>query len=166
MIGAAIGLRLPGSAANSASNSKAASPTTDANHLPATATNSNNIYKWKMVTSWPANAPGTGAVAARLAQRITALSDQRIQIKLYAAGELVGGLEVLDAVARGTAELGHSASFFWQGKTPLAAFFTAVPFGLNPDQHHSWLYQGGGQELWDELYKPLGLKPFAAGNTG
>ncbi len=119
-----------------------------------------------MVTSWPANAPGTGAVAARLAERITALSDQRIQIKLYAAGELVGGLEVLDAVARGTAELGHSASFFWQGKTPLAAFFTAVPFGLNPDQHHSWLYQGGGQELWDELYKPLGLKPFAAGNTG
>lgn len=119
-----------------------------------------------MVTSWPANSPGTGATAARLARRITELSNGRIQIQLYAAGELVGGLEVFDAVARGTAELGHTASFFWQGKTPLAAFFTSVPFGLNPNQHHSWLYQGGGQELWDELYRPFSLKPFAAGNTG
>lgn len=159
IIGAAIGLRIP-KASNSTSNNNAQEANIE------TSTNKSNVYKWKMVTSWPPNAPGTGAVAARLAKRINELSNNRIQIQLYAAGELVGGLEVFDAVSRGTAELGHTASFFWQGKTPLTAFFTAVPFGLNPNQHHSWLYQGGGQTLWDELYSPFTLKPFAAGNTG
>ena len=123
-------------------------------------------YNWRMLTSWPAGAPGTGATAERLAERIQVLSQGRIKITVHAAGELVGALEVFDAVSRGTAELGHTASFFWQGKSPLTAFFTAVPFGLTPDHHHSWLYQGGGQELWDELYRSFNLKPFTAGNTG
>lgn len=160
IIGAAIGLRVP-----KGTNDNALNIARSANSSNSSSS-SKSVYKWKMVTSWPANSPGTGAVAKRLAKRITELSDNRIQIQLYAAGELVGGLEVFDAVSRGTAELGHTASFFWQGKTPLAAFFTAVPFGLNPNQHHSWLYQGGGQELWDELYGTFAIKPFAAGNTG
>ena len=124
------------------------------------------IFEWKMVTSWPAGAPGTGRTAERLAKRITTLSENQIKITVYAAGDLVGGLEVFDAVSRGIAALGHSASFFWQGKTALSPFFTAVPFGLNPAQHHCWLYEGGGQKLWDEVYADFGLKPLAAGNTG
>lgn len=124
------------------------------------------IYKWNMVTSWPAGAPGTGRTAERLAQRISALSSGQIKIKVHAAGDWFGALEVFDAVARGTAEMGHSASFFWQGKNQLTPFFTAVPFGLGPSQHHSWIYEGGGQELWDELYNNFGIKPFCAGNTG
>lgn len=158
LLGFALGTRMP--------HTRQPNLTTEGQPSPApTATNS-KVHKWKMVTSWPAGAPGTGTTAERLAQRIQLLSQQRIQITTYSAGELVGGLEVFDAVSRGIAEMGHTASFFWQGKTPLAAFFTAVPFGLNPDQHHSWLYQGGGQGLWDEIYRPFGLKPFTAGNTG
>lgn len=122
--------------------------------------------KWRMVTSWPAGAPGTGQTATRLARRITELADQELSVEVYAAGQLVGAFEVFDAVARGTAEMGHSASFFWTGKTSLASFWTAVPFGLNPAQHHSWLYQGGGQKLWDELYGNFGIQAFAAGNSG
>jgi TRAP-type mannitol/chloroaromatic compound transport system substrate-binding protein len=73
---------------------------------------------------------------------------------------------VLDAVGGGVAEIGHTASFFWQGKQPAANFFTTVPFGLTPNEHVAWVEAGGGQALWDELYRPFGVKPFMGGNTG
>lgn len=122
--------------------------------------------RWRMVTSWSEGAPGTGRTAERLARRIEALSQRELTIEVYAAGKLVGPFEVFDAVGRGVAEMGHSASFFWSGKTPLSAFWTTVPFGLNPTQHYAWLYEGGGQELWDQLYGEFGLRAFAAGNSG
>ena len=85
---------------------------------------------------------------------------------MHAAGEVVPAFEVLDAVGGGVAEMGHTASFYWQGKMPAAAFFTTVPFGLTPGEHVAWVDAGGGQALWDELYAPFGVKPFMGGNTG
>ncbi len=119
-----------------------------------------------MVTSWPRSLPGPGTNAQRIADRIRDLSNGRLVIELFAAGELVPPFEVFDAVAGGTAEMAHTASFFWQGKTPAAVFFTVVPFGLTPLEHHAWIEQGGGQALWDTLYAPFGIKPFMAGNAG
>ncbi len=123
-------------------------------------------FKWRMITSWPNNSPGPGLTANRLAERITAMSGGRLTVKVYGAGDLVPALEVFDAVSRGAAELGHTASFFWQGKFKASVFFTAVPFGLTPAEHAAWIYHGGGQALWDELYADLGLRAFMAGNTG
>jgi len=122
--------------------------------------------RWRMVTSWPKRLPGPGMSAERVAERIAALSGGRLQITVSAAGEVVPAFEVLDAVGGGVAEIGHTASFFWQGKQPAAAFFTTVPFGLTPAEHVAWVDAGGGQALWDELYKPFGVKPFMGGNTG
>ena len=122
--------------------------------------------EWKMVTSWPKNLPGPGVTAQRIADRIELMSGGRLRVRLYAAGELVPALGVFEAVSAGTAQMGHTASFFWQGKIPAAVFFTATPFGLLPHEHISWIEQGGGQALWDELYAPFGLKPVMAGNTG
>ena len=85
---------------------------------------------------------------------------------MSAAGEVVPAFEVLDAVGSGVAEMGHTAAFYWQGKEPATAFFTTVPFGLTPNEHVAWIDAGGGQQLWDELYAPFGVKPFMAGNTG
>ena len=122
--------------------------------------------RWRMVTSWPKRLPGPGMSAERVAERIGALSGGRIQITVHAAGEIVPALETLDAVSSGTAEMAHTASFYWQGKQPASAFFTTVPFGLTPGEHTGWIDAGGGQALWDELYAPFGVKPFMAGNTG
>ena len=122
--------------------------------------------KWRMITSWPRRLPGPGVSAERVAERIKALSGGRIEVQVYAAGEVVPAFEVLDAVGGGVAELGHTASFFWQGKMPAANFFTTVPFGLTPGEHVAWVEYGDGQGLWDELYAPFGAKPFMAGNTG
>ena len=122
--------------------------------------------QWRMATSWPRNLPGPGVTAQRLADRIAALSGGRLQIKLYAAGELVPALEVLDGVASGAAHIGHTAAVFWTGKMPAAPFFLAIPFGMTPHEHVAWIEHGGGQALWDELYADFGVKPFMAGNTG
>lgn len=122
--------------------------------------------EWKMVTSWPKNLPGPGISAERLAQSIGRLSDGRLTVKVFAAGELVPPLECFDAVGGGTAEMAHTASLYWAGKMPAAPLFTSAPFGLTPLEHLSWVDHGGGQPLWDELYAAHGVKPFVAGNTG
>jgi TRAP-type mannitol/chloroaromatic compound transport system substrate-binding protein len=122
--------------------------------------------RWRMVTSWPKRLPGPGMSAERVAERIRTLSGGRLDIAVHAAGEVVPAFEVLDAVGGNVAEIGHTASFYWQGKMPAAAFFTTVPFGLTPGEHVAWIDAGGGQALWDELYAPFGVKPLMGGNTG
>ncbi|MEM7214810.1 MAG: TRAP transporter substrate-binding protein [Pseudomonadota bacterium] len=122
--------------------------------------------KWRMVTSWPKNLPGPGVTAQRLVDRIESMSDGRLTIRLYGAGEIVPGLGTFDAVANGTAQMAHTAPLFWSGKFPAAPLFTAGPFGLTPIEHITWINHGGGQALWDALYEPVGIKPFMAGNTG
>ncbi|HML12572.1 MAG TPA: TRAP transporter substrate-binding protein [Xanthobacteraceae bacterium] len=122
--------------------------------------------KWRMVTSWPKRLPGPGMSAERIAERVNAASGGRLQVAVFAAGEVVPAFEVLDAVGSGVAEMGHTASFYWQGKQPAAVYFTTVPFGLVPAEHVAWVDAGGGQALWDELYAPFGVKPFMGGNTG
>jgi TRAP-type mannitol/chloroaromatic compound transport system substrate-binding protein len=121
---------------------------------------------WKMVTAWPANFPGLGTGAQALADLITRASGGRLSVKVYGGGELVPPFEVFDAVSRGTAEMGHSASYYWKGKSEAAPFFSAVPFGMNAQEMNGWLQFGGGIELWRELYSGFNLVPFAAGNTG
>ena len=122
-------------------------------------------FQWKMVTSWPKNYPGLGTAAERLAERINAMSDGRLSVKVYAAGELVPALEVFDAVSRGTAEMGHGTPYYWKGKVPAAQFFTSIPFGFSTLEMNAWIHKGEGQALWDEAYGVHGVKPFNAGNT-
>jgi TRAP-type mannitol/chloroaromatic compound transport system substrate-binding protein len=121
---------------------------------------------WKMVTTWPKNFPGLGTGANRVAELINEMSGGRINVKVYGAGELVGAFEVFDTVSRGTAQLGHAGAYYWKGKIPASVFFSSVPFGLTATEMNAWLYNGGGLELWEEAYKPFGLIPNPAGNTG
>jgi TRAP-type mannitol/chloroaromatic compound transport system substrate-binding protein len=123
-------------------------------------------FRWKMVTSWPTNFPGLGSAAARLADSITRASGGRLRVTVHGAGELVPAFEVFDAVARGSAEMGHSAAYYWRANSAAAPFFCTVPFGFNAQEMNAWLYEGGGLALWRELYAGFGLVPFPAGNTG
>lgn len=122
--------------------------------------------EWKMVTTWLPHFPILGEFADKFAEIVDKMSDGRLKIQVYGGGELVPALEVFDAVSQGTAEIGHGAAYYWAGKLPAAQFFGSVPFGMNAQQVNSWLYFGGGLDLWKELYKDFNLIPFAAGNTG
>lgn len=132
---------------------------------PAIASAAGSI-KWKMITTWPKNFPGLGTGANNLAKLITEMSGGRLKVKVYGARELVPALEVFDAVSRGTAEMGHGGAYYWKGKSVATQFFSAVPFGLTAQEMNSWLYYGGGMQLWSELYSKFNLVPAAAGNTG
>ncbi len=125
-----------------------------------------HVYKWKLVTSWPKNFPGLGQAPETFADMINEMSGGRLIVTVYGAGELVPGFEVFDAVAQGTAQMGHSGAYYWKGKMPAAPIFSAIPFGMNTQEMNGWLHYGGGLELWQELYAPFGVVPFAGGNTG
>jgi len=119
-----------------------------------------------MVTTWPKNFPGLGTGANNLARLITEMSGGRLRVKVYGAKELVPAFEVFDAVSRGIAEMGHGAAYYWKGKAPMAQFFAAVPFGMTAQEMNAWLYYGGGEKLWRDLYQRFNIIPAAAGNTG
>ncbi len=119
-----------------------------------------------MVSTWPRDFPGLGTGAQRLAANLSAMTDGRIQVQYFAAGERVGAFDSFDEVAAGNAQMYHAADYYWKGKHPAWAYFTAVPFGLTYDEINAWIHFGGGQELWDELAGGFGLKCLAAGNTG
>ncbi|MEM1264021.1 MAG: TRAP transporter substrate-binding protein [Pseudomonadota bacterium] len=123
-------------------------------------------WRLKMVTTWPPNFPGLGTGALTLANYIKTASGGRVDIQVFAAGELVPAFEVFDAVSAGTADLGHGGAYYWRNKLEIAQLFGAVPFGLNASEMNGWLYYGGGMELWREAYEPFNLVPFAVGNTG
>ena len=119
-----------------------------------------------MVSTWPRDFPGLGTGAQRFAAKLGEVSDGRIQVTYYAAGERVGAFDSFDEVASGNAQAYHAADYYWKGKHPGWAYFTAVPFGLTYAEMKSWLHWMGGQELHDELAGEFGLKCIPMGNTG
>ncbi|MCB9942054.1 MAG: TRAP transporter substrate-binding protein [Geminicoccaceae bacterium] len=138
---------------------------TTASSFPAPAI-AQDKRQWNMVTAWPRNLPGPGVAAQMLADRIAMLSGGRIEVKLHAAGELVPGNGVFDAVAEGTADLYHAVPAYWGSKSKGILLFGSQPFGLRADEQVGWLTHGGGQALYDEVYGQFGLKPFLCGNSG
>ena len=133
--------------------------------MPAPAVARERI-EWSMVTTWPKNTPGVGVNAQRFADRVTQMSGGRLTVKLYAAGELVPPFESLDAVQQGVAQAAHASPYYWAGKASALHYFSTVPFGLTAPELSGWIYYGGGQELWEEVYDSFGIQPFYAGSSG
>jgi TRAP-type mannitol/chloroaromatic compound transport system substrate-binding protein len=127
---------------------------------------SQGIREFRMATSWPKGTPGLSSSAERIGQTITAATGKRIQVSVFAAGELVKPLEVFDAVSSGVVDVYHSAEYYWERRSPAFNFFAAVPFGFTADELAAWIHFGGGQELWDELSANYNIKPLLSGNTG
>ena len=132
-----------------------------------TASQSLPTINWQMATSWPISLDTIFGGAQTLADRVAALTDGKFTITPRAAGELAPPLEVMNVVSQGAIPCGHSAGYYYVGKSPATAFGTALPFGLNAQQQNAWLYEGGGLELLQELYaRKFGVIQFPCGNTG
>ena len=121
---------------------------------------------WKLVTTWPKNFPGLGTGPENFARYVDEMSDGRLKVRVYGAGEIVPAFEVFDAVSQGVADVGHGAAYYWKGKIPSAPMFTAIPFGMTAQEMNAWLHKGGGLELWREAYAPFNVVPMAGGNSG
>ncbi len=136
------------------------------NNSPSVQADSLPNVRWQMVTSWPKSLDTIFGGAQTICDRVAAMTGGRFTIEPYAAGEIVPGLEVLDAVQNGTVQCGHTASYYYVGKNPALAFGTCMPFGLTAQQQNAWYYHGGGLEIMHELYSDFNVINFPAGNTG
>lgn len=134
--------------------------------LLSTTTQAKNPRTFRLASSWPKNFPGIGTGVERIAENVARLSNGALNVKTFAAGELVSSLEVMDAVSAGGAHLGHTTSYYAIGKNPAFNFFATIPFGMTANEHYAWIRFGGGQALWDELGAQFGVKPLLAGNSG
>lgn len=126
-------------------------------------------FSWKMTNAYGPGAPfyvqGPGSPTDFI-KMVDTMSQGRLKIQHFAAGELIPALEGFDAVSKGTVEMNCANAYFWSGKTFAAQYFTAVPFGLNFQGMNAWLYHGGGLKRWEEVYAPFDLVPLPIGNTG
>ncbi len=121
--------------------------------------------KWRLTASWPKSLDTLFGAPEYMAKRIAEMTDNKFQIQVFAAGEVVPGLQVLDAVQNGTVEMGHTATYYYFGKDPAFTFGTALPFGLNTRQQNAWQFQGGGMELLNDLFKTYNCWGMPTGNT-
>jgi len=126
----------------------------------------NPQVRWRLPSSFPRSLDTLFGTAEQMAKRVAGLTDGRFQIRAFPAGEIVPGLAVLDAVQAGTVECGHTAMYYYVGKDPTFAAFTALPFGLNARQNMAWMQYGGGGALLNELLESYGTIAFPAGDTG
>ena len=122
--------------------------------------------QWRMAASWPKSLDTLFGGAELVAKRVAEITDGKFQIRVFAAGEIVPALQVLDAVQAGTVEMGHTASYYYFGKDPAFALGTSVPFGPTARQSNAWWYFGGGAEAMAPLYSEYGCVAILGGNTG
>ncbi|HCU53547.1 MAG TPA: ABC transporter substrate-binding protein [Gammaproteobacteria bacterium] len=122
--------------------------------------------RWRMASSFPKSLDTIYGAGEVLAKRLEQITQGKFQIRVFAGGELVPGLQVLDAVEKATIECGHTAGYYYVGKNMALAFDTAIPFGMTQRQQNAWMVSGGGAALVNELLKQYNVKMFPGGNTG
>jgi TRAP-type mannitol/chloroaromatic compound transport system substrate-binding protein len=132
---------------------------------PAIAQSSPEV-KWRLTSSFPKSLDTIYGGAETISRAVAEMTDNRFQIQVFAAGEIVPGLQALDAVSNGTVEACHTVSYYYVGKDPTFAVASSVPFGLNARQQNAWLWQGGGNELYNKFYEKFSVYGLPAGNTG
>ena len=122
--------------------------------------------KWRLTSSFPKSLDTIYGAAEFMAKQVAEMTDNKFQIQVFAAGEVVPGLQALDATSNGTVEMCHTAAYYYVGKDPTFAIYATVPFGLNARMQNSWWYQGGGEQLGNEFFKKHGVIGHPCGNTG
>jgi len=122
--------------------------------------------KWRLTSSFPKSLDTLWGSSETFAKYVSEATDGKFQVSTFAAGEIVPGLQALDAVGAGTVEMCHTAAYYYVGKDPTFPLFCAVPFGLNTRQQNAWFYDGGAQKLMDEFTKKFNVVSLLGGNTG
>jgi len=128
---------------------------------------SNPKISWRMTSSFPKALGTIFGTSVKMAKYVHDATDGNFDIQVFAAGEIVPGLQALDAATSGTVEMAHTASYYYVGKDPTYALGTAIPFGLNARQTNAWFYYRDGMDLLNEFYKEKAhIYALPCGNTG
>jgi len=121
---------------------------------------------WRLTSSFPKSLDTIYGAGETFARTISEMTDGKFTVQVFAAGEIVGGLQAADAVSDGTVEAAHTASYYYWGKDPTFAISTCIPFGLNSRMQNAWMYEGGGIDLMNEFYQRYNIYGLPGGNTG
>ena len=122
--------------------------------------------KWRLASSFPKSLDGLWGAGPTIAKFVNEMSEGKFTIEPFAAGEIVPGLQVLDAVSNGTVECGHSYGGYYIGKNTALIFDGSLPFGMTPRMQNAWYLFGDGKKLMDEVYSDMGVVSIPCGNTG
>jgi len=133
---------------------------------PVAAQQAGASIKWRLASSFPKSVDALWGASPTVAKFIGEMSDGKFTIETFAAGEIVPGLQVLDAVSNGTIECGHTYPGYYIGKNPTLIFDGSLPFGMTVRQHNAWYMFGDGKKLMDEIYDSFGVVSIPMGNTG
>ena len=133
--------------------------------MPAIAQNAPTI-KWRLASSFPKSLDTIYGGAEHMAKRVSEATGGKFQIQVFAAGEIVPGPGVLDAVKDNTVEMGHTVSYYFYGKDPTYAFDAAVPFGMTNRQMDAWFRYGNGTKLMGDFFAKVNIISIPCGNTG
>src|SRR5438067_7034811 len=83
---------------------------------------------WKVQTSWPA---GVGLQTFKdWCGTVKEKTGGQLELKPFAAKEIVGDFELLDGVKNGVLEAMNSFTLYWAGKLPATAFLSSYTLGL------------------------------------
>ena len=124
---------------------------------PALAQQTSETVKWRLTSSFPKSLDTLFGASTTIARVVGEMTDGKFTIQTFAAGEIVPGLQVLDAVSNATVECGHTYTGYYIGKNPALIFDGSLPFGFTPRQHNAWLLFGDGRKLMDEVYDSFGV---------
>lgn len=108
-------------------------------------------------SAWPLTLPASGQSAEHFAQRINAKGEGSLKVKLYSAGKLVPPMQIFDSVRQGSLDAGYTSPLYVAGRFPAVQLFGGVPFGPNAMEYLGWLYNGGGLEIWRDIYAKQGV---------
>ncbi len=122
--------------------------------------------KWRLASSFPKSLDTVYSSGETLAKYVAEATDNKFQIQNFAAGEIVPGLQNVDAVSNGTVEMCHTAAYYFVGKDPTFALCCSIPFGPNARQQNAWFFDGGGNQLINDFVKKFNLYGMPGGNTG
>ncbi|MGQ0546545.1 MAG: C4-dicarboxylate ABC transporter, partial [Betaproteobacteria bacterium] len=111
----------------------------------------------KMQSTWPASLTLQDNFRY-FAERVDKLTSGTLKIEALAAGQIVPAFEILDATHKKVIDGGHGVAYYWVGKNKAATLFSATPagpFGMDHFDFLGWLYEGGGDELYQEFYRDV-----------
>lgn len=120
-------------------------------------------HKLDIQSAWPLNLPASGANAEYLGESLNAASGGELDVTVYSAGKLVPSLQIFDAVQQGSLDAGITSPLYVAGRFPAVQLFGGIPFGLDPVEHAAWIYEGGGREIWEDIYAKQGVKTIPCG---
>jgi TRAP-type mannitol/chloroaromatic compound transport system substrate-binding protein len=127
---------------------------------------SNPEISWRLTSSFPKSLDTIYGASDVFAKAVADITDNKFKLQVFAAGEIVPGLQAADAVTNNTVEMAHTASYYYVGKDPTYAFGTAVPFGMNSRQQTAWWMHGEGEKVMNEFYLTQKIHALIGGNTG